>query len=114
MWGDDTALVQSYGDVIARYSTHPEAKSLGPDGGICGQRTVRLLQRRPVVLGELVHIGKETNRLEEVEQGKVYDWDVVQLVVRKNGNVPTRANTDCMAAQLTTLACNTYWTQAER
>lgn len=78
-----TARVQSYSDVIARYRTHPESKSLGPDGSPCGQRTVGLLRRRPVVLGELVHIGKETNRLEEVEQGLVHDWNEVQLVFRE-------------------------------
>ncbi|MDP9364555.1 MAG: hypothetical protein M3Q10_10090, partial [Chloroflexota bacterium] len=61
--GDRTARVESYGDVIARYQTHPEAKSLGPNGEVCGRRTVGLLQRRRVVLHELVHIGKETNRL---------------------------------------------------
>jgi ferredoxin len=74
------ARVQSYGDVIDRYRTHPEAKSLGPNGMPCGRRAVGLLQHRPVALGELVHIGKETNRLEEVEQGLVHDWDQVQLV----------------------------------
>jgi hypothetical protein len=81
--GDATARVQSYGNVIARYRTHPEAKSLGPDGAPCGRRMVGLLQRRRVVLGELVHIGKETNRLEEVEQGLVHDWPEVQLVFRE-------------------------------
>lgn len=35
------------------------------------------------MLGDLVHIGKETNRLEEVEQGMVHDWDEVQLVFRE-------------------------------
>lgn len=81
--GEGVARVQSYGDVIARYRVHPEAKSLGPDGRPCGKRTVGLLQRRPVSLGELVHIGKETNRLEDVEQGLVHDWDEVQLVFRE-------------------------------
>ena len=33
-------------------------------------------------LGELVQIGKETNRLEEVEQRLVHDWDEIQLVFR--------------------------------
>lgn len=78
-----TARVQSYGDVIARYRTHPEPKSLESDGLPCGRLTIGLLRRRPVVLGELVHIGKETNRLEEVEQGLVHDWDEVQLVFRE-------------------------------
>ena len=49
----------------------------------CGKRAVGLLQRRPVILSELVHIDKETNRLEEVEQGLVHDWDEVQLMFRK-------------------------------
>lgn len=71
--GQGIARVQSFGEVIARYRMHPEAKSLGPVGRPCGKRTVGLLQRRPVTLGELVHIGKETNRLEEVEQGLVHN-----------------------------------------
>lgn len=75
-----TARVQSYGEVIDRYRVHPEAKSMGSDGIPCIKRTVGLLQRRPVTLGELVHIGKETNRLEEVEQGLVHAWKEVQLV----------------------------------
>ena len=82
-FSDKAARVQSYGDVIARYRTHPEAKSLGPDRKPCGKQTVGLLQRRPVTLGELVHIGKETNRLEEVEQELIHDRDEVQLVFRE-------------------------------
>lgn len=78
----EIARVQSYGEVVDRYRVHPEAKSLGPDGMPCGKRTIRLLGRRPIRLGELVHIGKETNRLEEVEQGQVHDWDEVQLMFR--------------------------------
>jgi hypothetical protein len=81
--GDGIARVQSNDDVVARYRTHPEAKSLGPDGMPCQRRTVGLLQRSPVLLGDLVHIGKETNRLEDVEQGMVHDWDEVQLVFRE-------------------------------
>jgi len=61
LFGDGTAMVQSDGDVIDHYRVHPEAKSLGPDGLPCGKHTVGLLQRRPVRLGALVHIGKESN-----------------------------------------------------
>ncbi len=105
--GDRTARVQSYGDVIARYQTHPEAKSLGPDGAPCGKRTVGLLQRRPLVLRDLVHIGKETNRLEEVEQGLVHDWDEIQLVFREprddhaslRGLASKRSDVQCECAE---------------
>ena len=82
---DDPGVMrlQTYRDVVREFRTHPEAKSLGPDGEPCRQRTVGLLQRWPVTLREVVHIGKETNRLEEVEQGLVHDWDEVQLVFRE-------------------------------
>jgi len=86
--GEGIARVQSYGAVIARYRVHPEAKSLGPDRLPCSRQTVGLLGRRLVVLGELVHIGKETNRLEEVEQGLVHDWHEVQLIFREPRDRP--------------------------
>ncbi len=98
--GEGVARVQSYGEVIARYRVHPEAKSLGPDGLPCGKRTVGLLGRRPVALGELVHIGKESNRLEEVEQGLVHDWDEVQLVVRDPNGVPSPSSDETRPAVL--------------
>ena len=69
--------MQSYRDVVTRYQTHLRAKSLGLNGLPCGRRTIGLLQRRPVVLGELVHIGKETNRMEEVEAGIEHSPDEV-------------------------------------
>ncbi len=98
------ARVQSYGDVITRYRTHPEPKSLGPDGLPCGRRTVGQLRRRPVVLGELVHIGKETNQLEEVEQGMVHDWDEVQLVFHEPGP-PHTPDVDHTPASATCCSC---------
>ena len=56
---------------------------MGPDDVPCGRRTTGLLQRRPVVLDDLVHIGKETNRMEEVEQGLVHDWKEIRLMFRE-------------------------------
>lgn len=94
-----TPRVQSYGDVIARYRTHSEAKNLGPDGMPCGRQTVRLLQRRPVTPGEVVYVGKETNRLEEVEAGAIHDWKEVQLAVREPGGAGSRS-------EAVTLACS--------
>jgi hypothetical protein len=57
--------VDTYGDVAEKYAAHPEAKALGPDGKPCERCTVGLLQRRPVIAGEIKLIGKESNRLEE-------------------------------------------------
>ena len=52
---------------------HPEAKSVGPDGLPCGRQTVGILRRRPVTTLYVTHVGKESNRLEEVEAGVVHD-----------------------------------------
>jgi hypothetical protein len=57
--------VDTYGDVAEKYTAHPEAKAVGPDGKPCGRGTVGLLQRRPVTAGEIKLIGKESNRLED-------------------------------------------------
>jgi hypothetical protein len=55
----------AYGDVAEEYAAPPEAKSLGPDGKPCGRGTVGLVQRWPVVAGEIKLIGKESDRFED-------------------------------------------------
>ena len=42
-------------------------------GAPCGKQTVGLLQRRHVTIGALHFIGKESNKLEEVEEGALPD-----------------------------------------
>lgn len=79
--GGRLVRVRSYGDVIAEYLVHPEAKSLGPSGKPCGPNTVGLLQRRSVVVTlPPIYLGKESNQLEEVEQGLVHDLEEVQEI----------------------------------
>jgi hypothetical protein len=78
------ARVATYADQLARYAVHPESKSAGPDGGPCGRATIGLLQRRHVhAAAKPVCVGKESNRLEEVESGVEHDWDEV-LTIYKN------------------------------
>jgi hypothetical protein len=69
--------VKTYRDVLAEYRRHPETKSLAPDGTLCSGQTVGLLRRRPVTALYLTHVGKESNRLEEVEAGLVHDPEEV-------------------------------------
>jgi hypothetical protein len=88
---DDLARVRSYGEVVADYRTHPEPKSLGYDGRPCARETVGLLMRRPVGALSVVGIGKEANRLDEVEAGLVHAWDDVQAVYRHPDLDPWRA-----------------------
>ena len=71
------ARVKTYADVVAEYRCHREHKSLAPDGQPCSQATVGLLQRRPVEALQVVYVGKETNRLEEVQHGLIEDEDEV-------------------------------------
>ena len=63
--------------MLGEYRSHPEAKSLGPDGRVCRRTTRGLLARRPVEASLIHHIGKEANRLEDVEAGLVGDLDEV-------------------------------------
>lgn len=69
--------VQSMRDVVAEYGEHPETKSLGRDDQTCTSDTVGLLSRRHVRPSWIQHIGKEANRLEDVERGDVPEWDEV-------------------------------------
>lgn len=68
---------RTYRDILSDYLANPEAKSLAPDGALCAADTVGLLARRPVRLATLSHIGKESNRLEDVQAGLVEGLDEV-------------------------------------
>lgn len=70
-------IVKTYRDVLAEYQTHPETKSLGPDGQPCDRATVGLLSRRPVKVAAIHYIGKESNKIEEATSGLVTDLDDV-------------------------------------
>jgi|HubBroStandDraft_6_1064221.scaffolds.fasta_scaffold08670_5 hypothetical protein len=68
------ARVKSYGDVLEEYEFHEEAKCSDASGAPCDKQTVGLLQRRHVrIEGPPRFIGKESNKLEEVEEGSVSD-----------------------------------------
>lgn len=73
------ARVQTYRDVLEDFLYHPEAKSAGADGPPCDRQTVGLLRRRFVrSIPELTtHVGKESNKLEEIEAGLEHDPDEV-------------------------------------
>lgn len=74
---EQTVRVQTYRDVLARYRTHPEHKSLAPDGAPCDRQTRGLLRRRPVSAATITYIGKEANRLEDAHAGLIGDLDDV-------------------------------------
>jgi hypothetical protein len=65
------ARVKSYGDVLREYEYHPEAKCADSSGAPCRKQTVGLLGRRHIAIDGFVFIGKESNKLEAVEEGGV-------------------------------------------
>lgn len=74
-----TARVQTYGDVLLEYAHHPESKCADEDGSPCDRQTAGLLFRRHVQIGEIVPIGKESNKLEEVDAGLIHSAESVYL-----------------------------------
>jgi hypothetical protein len=65
------ARVDTFLDVTNKYETHPETKALSPDGSVCDRKTIGLLRRRPVIVGKIVLIGKEANKLEQRTTGEL-------------------------------------------
>jgi hypothetical protein len=64
----NTVVPESLRIILSQYSRHPEAKSLAPDGTACVGSTQGLLGRTSIVAGEVVPVGKETDR--HWEQGE--------------------------------------------
>ena len=67
------AHVKSYGDVLEEYEFHEEAKCADATGEPCGRQSVGLLGRRHIRIEKLHFIGKESNKLEEVEEQSISD-----------------------------------------
>jgi hypothetical protein len=75
--GRRTARVKTYANVLCEYQYHPESKCADARGHVCEKQTTGLLQRRHIGIDRLVYIGKESNRLEEVDAGTVQDEEQV-------------------------------------
>ena len=70
--GRNLARVKTYGEIAAEYEFHPESKLADADGSPCSKQTVGLLQRRHVKIDQINCIGKESNSLENLEEGLVH------------------------------------------
>jgi len=67
-----TARVKTYGDVVTEYEFHLESKCADAFGNRCGRQTTGLLQRRHIKIDQIKCIGKESNSLENVDEGLVH------------------------------------------
>lgn len=66
------ARVKTYGDVLREYEFHLGAKTADAKGRPSGKQTVGLLRRRHVRVDRIIYIGRESNRLEEIEAGVIH------------------------------------------
>jgi hypothetical protein len=57
---------------VTEYEFHPEAKCDDALGNSCERQTIRLLQRRLIKIDQIKCIGKESNSLENVDEGLVH------------------------------------------
>lgn len=74
------ARVKSVAEIVADYAAHAESKSADLTGVPAGPETEGQLARRHVEPVYIFRLGKETNRIEEVEQGHIRTWEEVQEV----------------------------------
>ena len=84
----DTVVPDSFQIALRQYLEHPEVKSLGPDGTPCAPNTAGLLRRVSVLTGDIVPIGKETDR--HWEQGgdpSMLDFSIKELRKKKKMGV---------------------------
>jgi len=55
----------------------PGSKSADSHGTPSGKQTIGLLQRRHIRVGQIIYIGKESNRVEEAEAGTIHSAQAV-------------------------------------
>jgi hypothetical protein len=80
------ALVKNFFMLLDSYQSHPEAKSLGPDGEPCGPDTQGLLQRGHVIANwPPINIGKESDKhWEEGEDLSLLEFKAIQYTRKGN------------------------------
>lgn len=66
------ARVKTYGDVVIEYEFHPESKCADAFGNPCDRQTTGLLGRRHIKIDQIKCIGKESNSLENVDEGLIH------------------------------------------
>ena len=82
----DKVVPESFRIILRLYLRRPESKSLAPDGAPCAADTQGLLRRASIVAGEIIPVGKETDRRwEQGEDMSMLDFKVLEY--RPTGNM---------------------------
>lgn len=75
----DRVVPETFRTILRQYLRRPEAKSVAPDGSPCIADTRGLLQRASIMAGEIVPVGKETDRRwEQGEDISMIDFKVLE------------------------------------
>jgi hypothetical protein len=75
----DKVIPETFQTILRLYFCRPESKSLAPDGSRCASDTHGLLKRASIVAGEIIPVGKETDR--RWEQGE--DLSLMDFAVQE-------------------------------
>ena len=104
VFGSHEVTVSTFGEILFNWLTHPESKMLGPDGGPCRYRTRGLLTPRPVQVGQVSYVGRESNFGDERAAGETLNpSDVVSIFA-----------TDEWRGLITPVLCSMRLREAER
>jgi len=96
--------VKTHRTVLFQYANHPEAKSAMLDGKPCAKSYAGVLSRRIVRPSAIKHIGKESNRIDDVENGSIRHADEVYTSYDRDDRRPvTDAFRGLSARQITEL-----------
>jgi hypothetical protein len=90
---DSGASPQTLEHVVRMHTTHPESKSLAPDGNPCNFLTRGLLQRAPITAnGKSRIIGKETDRKwEQEEDPSIFEPTLVEYRENETARITSDA-----------------------
>lgn len=87
----DGIKVQTYRELLDSFAAHPEAKSGTPDGMPCGKETRGLLHRLHLTaIREPLAIGKESNKLEDIQSKMVHTEEEVSTVYQDGDDAAVR------------------------
>jgi hypothetical protein len=88
--------------LLIEYQSHPEAKSLAPDGSPCGAETRGLLQRAHILAGAFRYVGKETDR--KWEEGD--EISILEFKTTEYGRAKKVIATEEIKQQITEIGIN--------
>lgn len=107
----DKVIPESFRVILRQYLGKPEVKSLAPDGTPCTGATQGLLLRTKIAAGNLIPVGKETDRRwEQGEDPSMLDFGIhVHEKQRKTVVADLTERRGWSLIGLRRLGCSVFW-----